>query len=172
MKTRLFVGLLIIVTFVSAWFSPLEVKASDCGHSWSWNFTLEFPPGFWKAGPHQYNFHITTEEGVEVFRHREFQATENAPLYRGQVFLRTPYLLSVDGQVTEINPAQDTAMQLTWYTNPDEFSRKEAEALRDATALQVSWDNGEWVDVPAGPLTKFCAFYKPSHFQRSWGHGY
>lgn len=145
--------------------------ASGCGHQWTWSHTLEFPPGFWEAGFHQYDFLVSSPQGTSYY-HWDFQAIEDAPLHQGQAILRYWVVTSADGPLTEVSPAQDTAMQLTWIWGPDELSRKEAEAFRASSALQVRWDGGEWVNVPAGPLTKGCAWDNPGHFQRSWGHNY
>ncbi len=171
MKTRLLAGLLIVFALAFWSFLPAKVEANDCAQQWTWSHTLEFAPGFWEVGSHQQEFLWSSPEGTSYWQ-LEFQATEEAPLHQGQVFLRYWVITSADGSITETNPAQDTAMQLTWIWGRDEMSRQEAEAFRTATTLQVRWDGGEWVDVPAGPLTNGCAWDNPAHFQRSWGRNF
>lgn len=168
MKTHLFARLLILFALAFLTSFPSGVEAQGCSHQWGWSHTLEFPPGFWEAGAHEYEFLWSAPSGNENC-HVEFQASAEVPRRKGQVILRFWGLTSVEGVVEEINPAQDTALQLTWLASPP---RAEAADSRLATTLQVHWDGGEWVDVPAGPLTNWCAYDNPAHFMRSWGPKY
>jgi hypothetical protein len=166
MKARLLLGLLLIFALCLVSFSPTRAEKPICAESWTFSFTLEFAPGYWEVGSHQVEFLESNPWGSAVYS-REFQVTEQAPLHKGQVIIRAfGNPTSADGSISEFNPAQDTAMQITYFGGTD---RKVSESFRAAATLQLSWDGGEWVDVPAGPLTKACAFDNPAHFLRTWG---
>ena len=172
MKALQLVSILLMASVLAlAGFSQVTVEAKDCAQRWAWSHTVEFRPGFWQPGSHNYYFAWSAPNG-DSYRHRTFNVTQDAPLHKGQVLLRFWVIESADGPITEINPAQDTAMQLTWIWAPGEMTRQEAEAFRAATTLQVRWDSGEWVTVPAGPVANACATDNPGHFERSWGPGY
>ncbi len=144
------------------------------GPFWTSSYTLELPTGYWTPGWHSYDFALTDAEQTSFF-HVDFQVTDAAPLHKGQVQLRFTALHSVDGVVSEINPAQDTVMQLTLiYGNPDftPGTREQAKAQRAAVTVQMRWDSGGWITVPSGPLTKLCAFANPGRLMRNWGTSY
>ena len=162
-------------------FTPASAK--DCpvplgpvinGPFWTSSYSLELPAGYWTLGWHSYDFALTDAEQTSFF-HVDFYVTDAAPLHKGQVQLRFLGMRSVDDVVTEINPAQDTVMQVTFvYGNPDftPGTREQAEAQRAAISVQVRWDGGGWITLPSGPLTKFCAVANPGRFMRSWGKSY
>ena len=164
-KHRLAFSLLLACMLLFAGFAPVGAEPSDNAKQWLFSHSLEFPPGFWEPGAHSYDFHLRAD-GVDYTFHVEFEVTDDAPLYKGQVQLRFGGLSTPEGGVTEINPAQDTVMQLTWLAGTD---RQAAKAFRETSNLEISWDGGDWVDVPAGPLTKASAFFNPGKFKRSWG---
>ena len=166
MKTsRLILSWLISLALILVSVTVTAAQSNDCAQTWTWSHSLEFPPGFWEAGPHNYDFHILSPYGEDNF-HIEFQSTVDAPLYDSQVRLRLDALQP--GDLTEINPEQDTVLQLTFGFYQ---TREEAVTFRQATTFQARWDGGAWVDIPAGPITKTCAFLH-SRLHRSWGPNY
>lgn len=166
MKTSRFVSSWIVsLALVLVSVTPTAAKSKDCAQTWTWSHSLEFPPGFWEAGPHNYDFHILSPNGEGNF-HIEFQSAVGTPLYDGQVQLRLSGLRwNQPDVITEINPGQDTVLQLSFVSSP---TRAAAVDEREATTFQARWDGGAWVDVAAGPITKECARDNPGRFLRSW----
>lgn len=161
---RLAAFLLLLCVSAYAASPQVEAQTHDCDDTWTFSSSLEFAPGYWQPGWHTYEFAWSTFEGSDQ-RQMTFLATADAPLVKGQVQLRFWALVTADGPVTEINPAQDTVMQLSYVSMED---RLYAKNLRASLVLRVRWDGGEWVTVPAGPITKQCAYNNPGLFRRSW----
>jgi hypothetical protein len=165
---------LISFTPASAAGCPAPLGPVINGPFWTSSYSLELSAGYWTPGWHSYDFDLT-DAGQTSFYHIDFYVTDAAPLHKGQVQLRGLGMRSVDDEVTEINPAQDTVMQVTFvYGNPDftPGTREQAEAQRATLTVQVQLDSGGWIALPSGPLTKFCAVANPGRFMRSWGMNY
>jgi hypothetical protein len=158
---RFFVSLFISVVLLLVSSTVAAAESTGCAEGWTYSNSLEFAPGFWEVGPHAYDFHLVSPGGEANF-HREFQSTMDAPLYKFQVQLHFSGLQP--GSLSEINPEQDTVLQLTTGFS----SKADAAATRAATVFQARWDGGEWVDLPAGPITKSCVFNNGS-LKRTWG---
>ncbi len=148
--------------------APVAAQGNDCATTWVHSHSLELPPGFWSSGSHNYEI-AGSESGVPFSFYREFLVTNAAPLIRGQAYLRFVGVATSQGPVTEINPAQDTVMQITFLYSDPVLARPQAEASRAATTVQMRWDGGSWISVAPGPLMKLCTFDNPGHFLRSWG---
>jgi hypothetical protein len=139
---------------------------NTCDEGWTFSQSLELDPYFWSLGSHVYQFHAVNSAGDTYTAPVWFDVTDFAELFKSQVYLRFLRLNSENGAVTEIQPAQDTVFQFTWLMGPD---RQVAEAFRDSASTWVSWDDGEWILLKNGPLTKQCAFNNEGHYPRSWG---
>jgi len=131
--------------------------------------TLEFGPGAWSVGMHEYWMRITDpNSSVLELGPAYFNVDENAPMYAGQVFLRFFGLAGLEGPTVSIHPEQDTVMQLSWAYE-DYLTAKERESVREAITVEFMWDGGEYVTVPAGPIMSMCSFFNHGYFLRTWG---
>jgi hypothetical protein len=169
MKTIRILAILIL-TCMLVFASYVIVSADDnsCRDLWGFSYSLEFPPGYWSTGWHNYEFELTDPNGTE-YTYLDFQVTEEADLVRGQVYLRFWTLRSAEGLLTEINPLQDTVMQVSWGPG---LSYTEMKDFRSGTAVEVRWDGGDWISLEAGPLMNWCGYENNGHFLRSWGPKY
>lgn len=171
MKTfKLVISLLLALALLLGVFSQVNAQGNDCSNDWVHSHTLELPSGFWSPGPHNYEI-AGAVASIPFSYYQEFLVTEHATLIRGQAYLRLSGISTSQGIVTEIGTAQDTVMQITFaHLGPPSTTRKQAEAERALTTVQMRWDGGDWVDVSAGSIVRGCAFNgNPGHFQRSWG---
>lgn len=141
--------------------------------NWTWNHSIEFPRGYWSDGSHWYQFYLYRPDSLwdppVVTRAQQFLVTPMAPLLKDQVQLRGLGLLSSQGVLHEIHPAQDTVMQLSWLSARP--TRQEAKAWSESLVVMFRWDGGDWVVVPAGPVTSYCT-RNPGLFWRRWGAHY
>src|SRR5574341_357696 len=152
MKKFRLVSLLFAFFLAFAVFTPIPAAAkSDCQkNGWEVLYTLEFPPGYWTAGQHENDLSVVDESGTSLVSFT-FQSTEDAPLYPGQVRIGFWGIHAIDvGGLDEINPAQDSFMQLS---QTDFASRENAQASADSAVVQFSWDGGDWVTIAPGPVT-------------------
>jgi hypothetical protein len=71
--------------------------------------------------------------------------------------------------LTEINPAQDTFMQVT--IGPG-MTKTEAVAYAQSAVIQFRWDGGAWVTVAPGPVACVPDFGagQVGYYFRYWAH--
>lgn len=153
MKKYQLTSLLIALVLVIATFTPMPVSAgSPCtiaNGGWSVLYTIQFPPAYWTAGPHENDLNVD-DSSVSTFTAFYFNSTPDAPLYPGQVRLGFWGIhSSSQAGLTEINPAQDSFMQVTMNGF---LSRQDAVAYAQSAAIQFRWDGGDWVTVEPGPI--------------------
>jgi hypothetical protein len=148
---------------------PAAAKENDCHNYWHFSHTLEIDSGFWSAGDHYYEFMIAYSDGSTTYTYLDMPVNPDADLYKGQVYLRYWALLYQDMMLPAVHPDQDTVFQISW---PTFESSAEAKAFAQTVEVYVSWDGGEWIIVPQGPVTSNCAFNNPGHNMRSWGPVY
>lgn len=157
--------LFVAFSFGVAAFAPISAAAKSACQTNGWEvlYTLDFPPAYWVAGPHENDLKVVDSSGTSLTSH-PFQSTYDAPLYAGQVRIGFFGIRWRDiGGLGEINPAQDSFMQVTFGF----ATREEARAYADSTIVQFSWDGGEWIDIPPRPVN--CA---PGAFSDQVGYYY
>ena len=142
---------------------------NDCKNSWGFSSSLEFEPGYWTPGDHNYEMKIDAGPISPFYVYNEFKVTDSENQLKGQVQFRFNGLRSIDGYITQIHPSQDTVMQFAWKGDEGE-SRDEIVDIQSQTIVQFRWDGGDWVTVYPGPVTSFCALDNPGKFMRSWGN--
>ena len=113
----------LLIVWVICFSAVYIVGAEDeeCIHRWDFRYSLEFEPGYWTPGPHNYEMEIVGGPYDGTFWINEFEATESADPIKGQVQLRLSGLTSIDEGITEIHPSQDTVMQLSWHGDEGEY---------------------------------------------------
>jgi len=173
MKYQNVLGIFMIVLTLSAMtVTPALADKPDCQDQpfdFVHSHSLEFSPGAWSVGSHEYRMRIsyldsTLAELGPVY----FNAEENAPLYAGQVFLRFFGLAGLEGTAPSVHPDQDTVMQLSWIYD-EHLTAKERDAIHEALNIEFMWDGGEYVTVPAGPIMSYCSVFNHGYFFRVWG---
>lgn len=153
--------------------SPVLAQKPGCQDS-PYNFvltyTLEFDTDDWSPGPHSYQMKVITLDSPFELELDPvyFVVSESASLYQGQVFLRFFGLTWIDGATFTIHPDQDTVMQLS-FALEEYLTVKDREAFRDSIAIAFKWDNGEYITIPAGPITSICSVDNKGNFLRTWG---
>ena len=111
---RITIGILIssVIFFVAI--SIAGAQENECADDWVFSYSIEFDPGYWSIGDHNYEISVISGPYAGATWSNEFEVKEQAVLIDGQVQLRVGGLISIDGPQTIINPAQDTIMQVTW----------------------------------------------------------
>ena len=173
MNYRKTIGILLTVFALSVVaVAPALADPPGCRNApfgFSHSHTVEFWPGDWAIGSHSFQMRVSfPDSGVIEFNPVNFEVTEEAPLYPGQVLLRFWGLVWLEGVTPAINPYQDTVMQLSW-TYEEDRSVKEIRDFRDAIAVEFRWDGSEYINVAAGPIVSSCSFLNTGHFFRTWG---
>lgn len=151
-----------------------SASGPGCNSDWRVHYTVNLAPGYWSEGKHTYEFRQTLN-GETVFTEAgAFRVEQTAALHRGEVFFRrggtTPY--TIDGHADSVNPAQDTAFQLTFA---GAVTRAQAQQTRDSTMLSWRWDGRtEWVDGTVSPVLSVCAAdpERDNYYLRNWGPDY
>jgi len=178
MKYRKVIGILLVTLVLPAMIViPALVDQPGC-QTVSWDFvhshTVEFFPGDWSVGSHVYQMRITLPDSeVLELDPVYFEVTEDAPLYKGQVFLRLWGLTSLEDSIDDlkIHPDQDTVLQLSW-TYPEDYDANERKAERDSLIVEFKWDGNEYVTISAGPIVSFCSVTNQGHYMRNWGNSW
>ena len=176
MFSRLVFVVALISGTLQAGSSPALADPPDCQGRWFWSYNLDLPQGFWSEGWHRYQMRSAIN-GTVVFTPDPifFRVTPEAPTYQGQGQLRFYAVrVYVDGaalQVGQLNPAQDTYMQVS-----DDLrgSKSDADGFAANETVEVTWDDGGWTAMPRGPVLSFCAFdpLRLGIWERQWGPGY
>jgi hypothetical protein len=163
--------ILIVAALGMLSFFQVLAQENECAQAWVFTYNLDLPHGYWTEDYHDYYMEITID-GNPIEFSVGFDVTNAAPLYRGQVTLRWGGLKTAPmwTDISEINPSQNTVFQVAF--DGVGTSHQESVERQKGTAVRIKWDDGDWVDLPKGPVVKACSFYNPSLFQRSWGHIY
>jgi len=173
MKSLKIGGILLIILALSAMIANSVMADAPYCQNQSYDFvhshTLEFSPGAWSFGSHEYWTRVTNpDSSVQEFGPVYFSVDENAPIYTGQVFLRFFGLTGLEGPTISIHPDQDTAMQLSWVYEKD-LTARERNAFQEDLVVEFKWDGGAYVTVPAGPIMSLCTEFNHGFFFRTWG---
>lgn len=156
--------------------SAATASGPGCNSDWRVHYTVDLAPGFWTVGKHSYEFRVT-ENGVTTFTASNmFNVDPSAPLYRGEAFFRregtTPVTIDGPRPDPRVNPAQDTAFQLSIIGGE---TRAQAQQTRDTTMISWRWDGAtEWVDGTKSPVLSVCAAdpERDDYYLRNWGPDY
>lgn len=163
-KLRLLVvTALVLVTLVG----PLgsRAQALECHERWTWFFFLEFPRGFWAAGPHSYQVEGRIGTFTQLFRVVHFASDPSAPLVRQQVVLIPGNLSSTAGPLRAINPGQDTVFRIQLVTSAVIPTSHETAVERAAnTGARIRWDGGPFVNGTMTPVLPFCVWVNGNRF--------
>ena len=139
-----------------------QYAPNQCSELKSFNWTLEFPPGYWTTGMHTYTI-IWEIPGVsyDVYNN-EFYVDQEAPLYPYNVRMGL-YGLSMN----PFNPAQGTFMQITeWVASSLAFLLEYDQAN---SIVSFSWDGGDPVEIQPSPMTNFCG-WDNAYLVRTYGY--
>ena len=139
-----------------------------CKGTFAFSYTREYKPGDWALGAHEYQIKVYEPISEEWWTNPPmyFNVAEEAPLIDGQVNFRGSGVETKEGTVVQINPDQDSVMQLTFINI---FERDLGEQFRESVEVEFSVDNGEFEAISPGPLTAECGWNNPGRFNRSWG---
>lgn len=174
MKSLKIGGILLIVLALSAMIATSVMADAPYCKNQSYDFvhshTLEFSPGAWSVGTHEYWMRIAYNPGSfeKEIGPLYFNVDENASLYPGQVFVRFFGLTWLEGATLSIHPDQDTVMQLSWVYEKD-MTARERNAFQEDLIVEFKWDGGAYVTVPAGPVISLCTEFNHGFFFRTWG---
>ena len=174
--TRFVFAVVLIAGSFQATSSPALADPPDCHGHWFWSYNLELPRGFWPEGWHRYQLRGAFN-GAVVFTPEPvfFNVAPEAPTYQGQAQLRFYAVrVYVDGaavQVSQLNPAQDTYVQVI---DDVRGSKTDADAYAASETFEVTWDDGAWTAMPRGPVLSVCAFdpVRLGVWERQWGPRY
>lgn len=151
-----------------------SASGPGCNSDWRVHYTVNLAPGYWSEGKHTYEIRVTENGVVTLMESGGFRVEAAAALHRGEVFFRrggtTPY--TIDGHADSVNPAQDTAFQLTFAGAE---TRAQAQETRDTTMISWRWDGrADWVDGAVSPVLSVCAANaeRDDYFLRNWGPDY
>jgi len=140
-----------------------QYAPDQCNEYKSYNFTLEFPPGYWENGLHTYTMEWSIPDYGYYEEHTyEFTVDESGPLYKDQVRFGW-----IGPRLDIINPAQDTFMQITSWIASDLVMYLEEE--RENSTVTFSWDGGDPVEIQPSAITNFCGFDN-AFLQRTYGY--
>lgn len=155
--------------------STVAAEQPACASAvYGWN-TVELPVGFWPAGPNTATF-LTAIGPYST----TFDVDKSVPVVPGQVSITWVSLdplvlglLSINGPVSAINPAQDTeAMDLWWFPDRSIGAAMWSDPYTTAS-LQVGPTT---VDMRHSPLMSACTggfnHFPNGAFHRSFGPKY
>jgi hypothetical protein len=134
------------------------IAPTSVSRNWYVIFEHSFPPNYWSEGVHKYLFKADCPFIINSTKADEpsysFSVKDSAPIQNSKIYIRRKGLYDVEMRGTPLNISINTAQETVALYGPLAPSFEEAKKLMDSCKVQISIDDGAFIDLTAVRIDK------------------